>query len=223
MRVRTLAELDAEVRGLTDTVNDPHISATLLTTWINQGVAELWRKLVKAYPDRYVLRATVTTTANDFAYDLEEDFLAIRRVDLVQGTQRIAIEPFALQEAPIYSADTRGGGRTRYRVVGGGIDGSETQIVFDPSPGANTYDVWYVQAPQLLVADDDVFDGIAGYEDFVVCFAALRVCTRQETDPSAVMAEMARVEASIVATAADRDVGRAPRIADVRRRGFARR
>lgn len=223
MRLRTLAELAADVRGLTDTVNDPHISATLATTWINQGIAELWRKLVKAYPDRYVLRASLSTTAGTAEYDLEEDFMAIRRVDLVQGTQRIAVEPFALQEAPIYSGDTRGGGRTRYRVIGQGIEGDLTQIMFDPDPGTNTYDIWYVQAPQLLAADGDVLDGVAGFEDWVVCFAALRICTRQETDPSAVMAEMARVEASIVATAADRDVGRAPRIADVRRRGFARR
>lgn len=237
MRARTLAELDAEARALADTVNDAHISTAQGYRWINQGVAELWRKLVVAYPDRYLVGpVSFTTTAGTARYLLstilddddpettgDEDFMAIRRLDLIQGTRRIAVEPFGMQEPPYHNSDSRGGGRTRYRVIAQGIDGTGSAIYFDPDPGSNTYELWYIQAPQILVATGDSFDGVAGFEDWVVCFAAMRMCIRQETDPTPIMAEMQRIESSITAAAANRDVGRAPRIADVRPRGFLRR
>ena len=224
MRARTLLSLADEARVLSDTVDDDHITSftvdgvQCVTHWINQGIAELWRKIVAADPDRYIVNTPLATTAGTSAYDLEEDFFQIRRVDRMDGTRRIPIEPFSLQQAPYDNADPRSNGtRARYRVMGQGIDGGTTQIFFDPDPGTATYSIWYVQAPQVLAADDDVFDGVAGFEDFVVAFAATRILIRQERDPSGPMAEMQRVQASIITAAAHRDVGRAPRIADVRR------
>lgn len=224
-RARTLLQLRTEVRALTDTVGDDHVSDAQLLVWINQGIAELWRKLVAVSPDRYAIAETITTTVGDSSYDLEDDFLSMYRIEQVRGTQRFPLRDFNLRQAPYDNSDSRGStGVPRYRVVGGGIDGSTTQIVFDPDPGANTYAYWYIQAPQLLASDDDEFDGIAGYEDWVVLYTALRVYIRQQ-DPeqASIAAEMARIEASIAASAAHRDVGHAPRIADTRRRRGAAR
>lgn len=223
MRTRTLLAMRNEARALADTVNDPHVSDAQATLWINQGIADLWRQLVHHDPDRYVIRTTLATTTGTLSYSLTvtaPDLMAIRRVDLIRGTLRIPIEPFSIQEPPYLSQDSRGGGGTRYRLMGGGIAGAATALYFDPDPGTNTYALWYIQAPQTLSADGDTFDGIAGLEDYVVAFTALRMQIRQETDPSAVMAEMSRIASSIGATAAHRDVGRAPRIADVRPRGM---
>lgn len=230
-RVRTFVALQAEALALADCGNDPHITQAddgeggfinLAELWVNQGIAELWRKLVHVSPDRYVISDDLTTTVGTSAYALEDDFLAIRRVDRISGTQRIAIERFEFQEVPYYSSDSRSGAMPRYREIGQGVDGSNTQIHFDPDPGAHTYRIWYVAAPPILTADDDEFDGVAGYEDWAVCYAALRMCQRDETDPTAIMAEMARIDASIIASASHRDMGRAPRIANVRARGFPR-
>ncbi len=234
-RTRTFAALRSEALALADCGNDPHIleaydadgtgTVDLAALWVNQGIAELWRKLVHVDPDRYVVRTTQATVVGTSAYNLPAGFMAIRRVDLIVGTNRIPIDRWELQEAPYYSQDqTLGanGYRTRYRVMGQGIAGATTQIWFDPDPGANTFAIWYVVAPILLVADGDTFDGVAGFEDWVVAYAALRMCQRQETDATPIMAEMARIESSIVATASSRDQGRAPRIADVRQRGFRR-
>ena len=51
--------------------------------------------------------------------------------------------------------------RLRFR---NGIDGEATRLVFDRRPQAGRYEVHYVQAPQLLEADGDTFDGVAGFE-----------------------------------------------------------
>lgn len=225
-RARTLLALRTEVRALTDTVGDDHVSDAQLLVWINQGIAELWRKLVAIAPDRYALPETIATTAGTDSYDLEDDFLSIYRVERMDGSRRIPIEPFNLVQAPYDNADPRTGlNYTRYRVVGGGIDGDGTQLVFDPDPGTHTYRYWYIQAPQNLAADGDLFDGVAGYEDWVVLYTAFRVFVRQQDpDQAGIAAEMARIERSIAASAISRDVGHAPRIADVRpRRGAFRR
>jgi hypothetical protein len=220
MRARTLTELLTEVRALTDTVGDPHVTDAQLTVWINQGIAELWRKLVTVSPDRYAVEATIATTAGDDAYDLEDDFMSIYRVCKMDGTRRIPLEQFEVVGAPYHAPDPSASGqRPRYRVMGGGLDGSTTQIYFDPDPGTATYEYWYIQAPQLLVTGGDTFDGVAGYEDWVVNYTSLKVFIRQQ-DPEQVgiQAEMMRIEANIAASAARRDVGRAARIVDVRPR-----
>lgn len=225
-RTRTLTALQTEVRVLTDTVGDEHVSDAQLLVWINQGIAELWRKLVGALPDRYALYETIATTAGTDSYALEDDFMSIYRVERVEGRNRYPIEPFNMVAAPYRNTDPQNGaGQTRYRIVGGGIDGAGTRIVFDPDPGTATYGYWYIQAPQLLASGADEFDGIAGYEDRVVLYAALRVYIRQQDpDQAAIAAEIARIDAAISASAAHRDVGHAPRIADVRpRRGVLRR
>lgn len=245
MRARTFLALQAEAMALADCGHDRNIteaddgdggSLNLAALWVNQGIAELWRKCVRVYPDRYLRTVTFTTTAGTAAYLLsailddddpettnDDNFLALRRVDLIRGNERIPIEPFTLQEAPYRSPNPLNAGRTRYRVIGQGIDGTDSAIYFDPDPGTNTYALWYVQAPPVLVEDDDTFDGIAGLEDWVTLYAALRMCIRQETSTAEIMAEMARIESSITSSAANRDMGRAPRIADVRPRGFQRR
>lgn len=240
MRARTFLALQAEAQALADCGNDPHITAAddgdggtinLSALWVNQGIAELWRKVVRANPDRYLRRVTFSTTAGTAAYNLsdvlddsdpetteDDDFLAIRRLDLIRGNDRIAIDRFELQDAPYRNANPLTGGLTRYRVIGQGVDGSDSQIYFDPDPGTNTYALWYVQRPPVLTEDDDTFDGIAGLEDWVVCFAALRMCIRQETSTAEIMAEMARIESGIAPIAGQRDMGRAPKIANTRTR-----
>ncbi len=225
-RARTLLELRTEVRALTDTVDDEHASDAIVNVWINQGIAELWRKLVLVGAHRYAVQDTISTTAGDQSYDLEDDFLSILSVWRVVGTQRIPLQNVNPVEAPYRNSDTRNaaGGLPRYWIPGGGIDGSGTQIYFDPDPGTFPYGSWYIQTAQLLAADDDAFDGICGFEDWVVLYAALRVFIRQQDPEQAgIAAEMARIESSITASAARRDVGHAPRIADVRpRRGALR-
>lgn len=224
-RARTLLQLRTEVRALTDTADDEHASDAIVNVWINQGIAELWRKLVNVSAYRYAVQDTITTVAGTNTYDLEDDFLSILSIWRVSGTQRIPLQNINPVEAPYRSSDVSMRGLPRYWIPGGGIDGSGTAIYFDPDPGANTYGYWYIQTAQLLDADGDTFDGICGYEDWVVLYTALRVFIRQQ-DPEqvGVIQEMARIESSITASAARRDVGHAPRIADVRpRRGIARR
>jgi hypothetical protein len=57
-------------------------------------------------------------------------------------------------------------------------------------------------------SDTTTFDGISGWEDFVVVSAAIKAMNKQEGDTSALGAEMAGIRERIITTAADRDIGK---------------
>lgn len=218
-RARTLLALRTEVRALTDTVADEHVSDDQVNIWINQGIAELWRKLAKTRPDQYAIEGSnISTTAGTSSYTVAAAIMSLLRVVRLDGTRRIPLDEWSFAQAPYDNADSRANALSKYRLVGGGIDGTGARIVFDPDPGTRTYAYWYIQAPQTLASDIATFDGIAGYEDWVVLYTALRVFIRQQ-DPEqiGIVAEMKRIELDI-ATPPQRNVGRAPTIADVRPR-----
>lgn len=225
-RARTVLSVITEARTLADEVSSEHTSAAQALEWASAGFAELWAMLVAANADRYIATTpdTVTTTAGTLVYALEDEVMQVRRVDLVEGSARYPVERFSFQEAPYRNTyptvDT--GGFPRYAIVGQGVDGSDSSIMFDPDPGARTFEIWYVQSPPVITDSSDEFDGVAGWESWVVCYVALRMMIRSETDPSYVQAEMARIEARIKSSSAKRDTSRATRVADVRHRTAAR-
>lgn len=98
--------------------------------------------------------------------------------------------------------------------MGQGIDGTEGLLYFEPDPGTETYTLHYIQAPQELAADDDDFDGVAGWEEWVIYDVGIRMMLKEEADASALERERARIEARIRRMAGERDSGTAPRVQD---------
>lgn len=217
MRTRTLLELRTGARQLADCVNDANIPDAMATDWVNDEIADLWEEVFAADPDRFVAMVTIATTSGTRAYDVPDDFMSIRRIDWLNGGTRIPIEP-----APLLEMDTStdvGGtspGRVVYRVMGGGLDGSTAQLYLFPDPGTSTYEMWYVTAPALLSGDTDVYDGVAGWERFVMYGVASKMLERQERDSTPFRMEKERARKSIQTMARRRDSGRAKRITDVR-------
>jgi hypothetical protein len=207
-----------EVRVLTDTVNDGHITDAHLNVWINQGLRELVGTLSRIDPDRYYVTTDLNTTAGTLLVALPSNFHQMRRVDWLVGTQTYPIEPFSLQEPPYldpYASPGNPYADLRYRVMA-------QALYFNRDPGAGTVRIHYTQAPITLSLDGSSFDGVMGWEDWIVMFAAARVRVRNDEDASFELAEMARIEDKIKSEASNRDAGRAPRIADVRPRYGAR-
>ncbi len=226
-RARTVLEIITEARTLADEVNSGHTSAAQALEWASQGIAELWAMLVAQDNDRYIALTpdSITTVAGTLVYALDDEIFRVRRVDLVEGSARFPVERFNFVEPPYrnsYPTTVSAGGYPRYAIIGQGADGSDSSIMFDPDPGVRTFEVWYVQAPPVITDSGDSFDGVAGWESWVVCYIALRMCIRGETDPTPIQMEMARIEQRIKTSAAKRDVSRASRVADVRSRTAVR-
>lgn len=215
-----------QARSLADMVNSTFVTDAEANVLINQGIAELWSMLTTQDPQRYMLIDQISLVAGTREYALPDDFMALVGVDWINGNARLPLEPFALNDRGVHpDADSAflaldpWTPALRYDVRYSGIDGSGVRLVFDRDPPTGTVDVLYVQAPQLLALDADEFDGIAGWEDWVILDVAIKMLAKEESDPSVYVAQQARLEQRIKALAPRRDIGRArqiPRYSDGR-------
>lgn len=222
-RTRTRLQIRDAARALADQVNGAFVTDDQANFWIDQAIAALWDKVAIADPDRYLKSSDISTTAGTKSYALPADFYKLRGVELVSGSSRYTVERYEFAERNVYqNADVwlipNERTNVRYRIMGGGDDGSTSKIYFEPDPGTNTYTVWYVQAPQLLTSDPDTFDGAGGWEEYVIYDVAAKMAAKEQSDDTAAfcLVQRAEAEARVLAAAPDRDAGQAPRVQDTR-------
>jgi hypothetical protein len=215
----SLLDLRTEVRRQTDAVNDPHLLDAELNAWINKGLRVLFGCIIAADPDFYLTTTTISTTAGTQEYALPADFRALRLLALTEAGRSYRLRPFAIEELYRRSSVAAGGGfRPRYRVARNGVDGSAARVLFDVDPGTRTYTLHYVPVPPALAADGDLVDGVLGFDDYAIAYAACRVRRKRDEDPSLELAEMARVERDVAALAKQRHLDGEDTPARVRRR-----
>ena len=221
-RTRTLAEIRTQVRRTTAQERTDFVTDAELVVEINQAGAELWDLITKVNPDFYLVRATVTTTAGTEEYTLAAGIAYIRSVSLSVGGQWQDIQAYPQGEANAFEVPfmpPRFGTYTRYLFQRNGQDGAAARLSFRPDPGSNTYRYEYVPAWPDLVSDADEFDGINGWEDYIVQRVAIYV--RQKADElEHVPTHAARLDAMrkrIEEMVSSRDLTYAPQISRTRR------
>lgn len=192
---------------------------------VNLGLAKLWHLLVETNADRHATSTEIATSSGTLEYALPDDFAALRSVERLQGSGSeigFPVGQYNLGEGHSHGAYPvfADGDFIRYTLRGQGVDGAGTRLRFNVDPGARYFRAWYIQHPVALTADDDVFDGVAGWEELATCWAAEQLLIKEESDPSALMARRAELERQIRSTAAQRDRGTAPRV--IKRRGRRR-
>lgn len=223
---RTLAQLRFGVLRRADLENDANVTvvdasgASPVTNSINASVRKMWSYKVQANASLLMAAtpANISAVTGTQAYTLPAAFGQLVRLDRVEGTDRITVT----EAAPMLELvlDQTGANTppdlVQYRVIGGGIDGSAARLYLVPDPGTYTYELWYVQSPQSLVADGDLLDTTYGEEDYVEARAAAELCERQDRDSSAHRRNEAEALQCCQALWRTRDKGRPNRVIDVR-------
>lgn len=201
-RTRTLANLRADVRNRADmSFAEDFITDAELTEYINQSIARLYNIIVNQAQDHYIISTTQAITPGTNDYALPNDFYKLRGVDiLVNGVY------VPLQRESFYKRSDNNMGLqvgitvpTTYRVVGSNIR------VFD-TPSATTIKLWYIPAPTRLSADSDTFDGISGFEEWVVIDSAIKCKVKQEDDVSILLVERGALQMEIIDSISPRDM-----------------
>lgn len=213
--LRTRAQLRSGARALADAENDRNVGDTLLNGWIDDAIRELWRAKVDVDPDTYAIRTAIATTSGTQSYSLPSDFMQIRRVDRVTGTNTYDM---IVEAPPLLELDfnnTNSGEALQYRVMGGGALGLPLLWLL-PDPGTASYAVWYAQSPQPLAADGTNLDCTHGEDRYVQSAVAARIAKRQDRDPIPHLTEQAEALASMKTSIAKRSSGRPKRITDTR-------
>lgn len=217
----TLLEIRTQAKDRADMANSTFVSDAEWNRYINAAAKELYDLLVSAYGDDYYLAtSTLSIVSNTEDYDLPADFYKLRGVDLILSNERsYSLKPFNFAERNrykngnlswIFNRDTN----VRYRIF-------KDKIKFLPIP-TGTYDIklWYIPSMTELAGDSDEFDGINGWEDYIVVDAAIRALVKEESDVSALYAEKQKLLDRVRTLAPNRDAGESYTVTDSSKDGL---
>ena len=192
--------------------------------YLNESIADLYDQILRARGfDGFESLSTITTAKGVSVYTLTAPFYELLAVsiDLSDGCGSIPVERFMMHERPQLANPAvpyRRGYPYMYKLLGDNIE-------LLPSPrGAYAVELRYIPAATVLADDADTFDGINGWEEWVVVDAARKMATKERDFElvGALQADQARLADRIKALAGARDRASGRRVVDVRgSRGLA--
>ena len=211
-----LKTLRTRARQRADMENSGFVKDSELNTFINSSIRELYDLLISKFGDDYYLTdSTISLTVSTDTYDLPTDFYKLVGADLLISPtdEPITLQPFMFAERNRYRFRNGtyfyGDSEYKYRIMG-------NSIKFIPQPN-NNYQakLWYIPAFTELEVDSDEFDGINGYEEWVIIDAAIKMLVKEESDTQQLERAKAQQTQRIENAAANRDVGMPQTISDV--------
>lgn len=148
----TASEMIAELRRRGGYRRSTALTDTILTGFLNAGIAEVHDLLTKHNPDFLVTSADLATTIGTATVSLPTTFYKSRRVDYMDGTTPIRLRPYQMDEETYLDSDTvwttdSGIARPRYMLQAGTI-----RLV--PTPASvYTLRLWYIPHATRLLAE----------------------------------------------------------------------
>lgn len=191
-----------------------------ITDALNRSILAFRLRISEASDYYKTTTGTLALGAAATTIPIPDDFIRLYGFDLqVQGRWREVL-PFQFSERNRYQdAWMTSGPPTYYRER----DASLIDIM-PASDGAYFYRLWYLPLPTELVNGTDEFDGIAGWEDWIIFDTALRISTRDadvNDNYQYLQSEFTRADTRIFQEATKRSVPKAGRRLDTKgRRGL---
>jgi hypothetical protein len=235
-----LADLRTAARQRSDTENDPHISDSELTTYLNQSAFELYDLIVDAYGDNYFLVNPDYVFVTDGVHDVYPfpDGSATYLLNDGVTTAPAVYKPLGVDLStaqgqpgtwltlyPFNNAERNSFGVPGQVPYVGMIDlrynFRGNNLWFVPLPAGNqTARMLYVPRMSPLVNDTDLLDGVSGWTEYVIVDAAIKCMQKQETDPSDLRLEKAALRQRIDAMKLKRNAGHPHTVQRTRRNQF---
>lgn len=214
MALVQLQTLRTRVRQACDMENSPFVSDAELTTYVNESADELYDLLVAAYEDYFTTSSTFTTVSGTETVTLPSDFYKLIGVDIqVDGVNWKSLLPFNVKERNTFrNAPTvllPSVFDTRYWLKAGVLH------LLPVPTSALAGKLWYVPQRTQLVNNTDAFDGVNGWEAYIVQDCAAKCAAKEEGDPSPYIAQRARIEERIRRLSSHRDAGAVLTVTDV--------
>lgn len=206
---RTLEELRDEVSERADLHNaEIQIGEDALDRAINAALKRLYRLLCSVNTDFYLTSATVTIASGEG--DLPFDFWRAHGVEADAGSgDWRSLKRWSWSERNRFSSSSPSDlWACGYRAIG-------SKLRLFPATASGSVRLWYIPAPTPLENPADTFDGIAGFEDFLVVDAAIRIKQRLEEDVSALLLDRKELLEEIASSASERDDAEPDRVRDV--------
>lgn len=223
-----------------DRVNSNFVTLPEWNVFLNQSLFELYDLLVEQYGEEYFTASAqfVTTGSNSQFYPLPDGqttfnnaitgaaykapaFYKLVGVDLGlnQSAQSnngwVTVNKFNFIDRNKYfypntQSTIYGVFNMSYRLFG-------SQIEFIPAPSGNQpIRLWYIPRMTMLLQDTDTTtSGVSGWIEYVIVKAAYYALTKEESDTTSLVMQLAALQKRIEETAANRDAGMPDTISDV--------
>ncbi len=185
---------------------------------INGSMMDLRDRMLRAgLTDLFKTSEDIETVAGTSTYEVTDGFYQVLGGSVDTGSGRFPLERFSEKERP-HLLDTNvpwSGRPIYYEPIGAG------SIEVLPTPAAvYTLTVRYVPATTPFVGDDDVFDGMNGFEEWIVVDVVRKLATsdRDWLLVQACEGYLRRLEERVATMVRMRDRGSSKRVVDVRGR-----
>lgn len=228
-RARTLGDLREDVRARCMIESEEDLfPTTMLNRWINESWQDLRLELSNAEIEFYMTTQAGTLTVGVVSgtahgsVPLPADAFAVYGIDITVDGQIISIGPISFAQRNDYqSGTTKTGVPEGFHITSVGIESGASvgtgTIILSPAPdAAYPYRLWYLPAWEDLVDDTDVFNGIAGCEQWVIWDVCIKVACR--IDDSKKQEGIATRERDVAMKRVVKTVKRMNRTGAVRRR-----
>lgn len=209
-RTRTLLELRTECRQRTEMEGSTFIADAELTRYLNQSIAKLYGKLVRAYGEQYFRSVSVVSTgAGSDTVALPTTFFKLLGVDVTIGGIVQSLEPLDWSRRAEY-ANVGAVWASGYPIVYA-IQPAKLQLYPTPN-GVYSLSMHYIPHAVVLVSDSETLDGYSGWEHYVVLDTCIAMLAKEESDTKDLRLERDDIEKQIDELAGSRDEGVAWRV-----------
>lgn len=182
----SLGQLKADIREQADIAGaTSRTGASLLTRYINQSIQRFRERLSTEGATHFLVSTTKTLTAGAtspypfYALDLSSESPSLVRTHAVDLTVNGVVK--TLVHVPFADRDKFGGPNVTSEPLAW-AHYQTRQVAIMPAPGQSySAVVWYLPVLPDLSADSDTFDGVAGWEDYIVWDVVGRVLTRENS------------------------------------------
>ncbi len=221
-RTRTLGNLRDEVRDRADIEGSTHITDPQINRYVNQSGAALHSMLVEMCEDEFLEVFSGSTSAASgnqtninvgYIGEVTAGAYKILGVEVVVNGNRVPLRRWSWREHAALIDSPSSGPPYFYRWV------SSTVQVIPGLPTSTPYYVYAIPPYVDMAADDETIDGRDGWEEWIVLDAAIKCMTKEESDPSVLVAERDRVYQRIVTQMMQRDFANPGRVGDAMRDG----
>jgi len=213
----TASVLMTDIRRLTDTESDANISDAYLLTLVDRSYNKLYRKIATRYAGFFDMEYTsLNLVEGQREYALPSDFMHLRGVDIVIGTDRVPLTRISFGDRSNLTNDPRyvpfrlDRVRTNY-----GYFTQKNNLRIEPIPSSTEQLILtYVPRPVRISSGGTTFDVISGFDDFVIYDAAVQVLARQERDATMYAQLRQDALAMVIETCSPRETGDAIQVRD---------
>lgn len=192
-KTKTLLVLRTEIRNRGD-FQDPYFTDAEVNAYINDSIAALWDIIIAADPTRYVEQDNISVVSGTRSYNLPSDFYLLQGVELTDSAA-----PSGYRTIHKYNWNERNDGilssvkwDARYEVRG-------SKIRFHPTPTwTDTVQIHYIPTATVLTDNDDTFDSINSWSEWVILDACVKCADKEETESKSWKEQREKTEARIL-------------------------